>query len=89
MDDFYVYSTQKDHLDKLRLLLDKCRLYHIALNPTKCQMMVSHGVVLGHIVSRRGIATDEDKVKVILTLDPPQSVKEVQTFMNHGTHELL
>ena len=46
-------------------------------------MMVSHGVVLGHIVSRRGIATDEDKVKVILTLDPPQSVKEVQTFMGH------
>ena len=45
--------------------------------------MVSHGVVLGHIVSRRGIATNEDKVKVILTLDPPQTVKEVQTFMGH------
>ena len=45
--------------------------------------MVSHGVVLGHIVSRRGIAIDEDKVKVILTLEPPQSIKEVQTFMGH------
>ena len=45
--------------------------------------MVSHGVVLGHIVSRRGIATNEDKVKVILTLDPPQIVKEVHTFMGH------
>ena len=45
--------------------------------------MVSHGVVLGHIVSRWGIATDDDKVKVILTLDPPQTVKEVQTFMGH------
>ena len=45
--------------------------------------MVSHGVVLGHIVSKRGIATDEDKVKVILTLNPPQTVKEVQTFMVH------
>ena len=45
--------------------------------------MVSHGVVLGHIVSRRGIATDEDKVKVILSLEPPQSIKEVQTFMGH------
>ena len=45
--------------------------------------MVSHRVVMGHIVSRRGIAIDEDKVKVILTLDPPQFVKEVQTFMGH------
>ena len=45
--------------------------------------MVSHGVVLGHIVSRRGISTDEDNVKVILTLNPPQTVKEVQTLMGH------
>ena len=45
--------------------------------------MVSQGVVLGHIVSRRGIATDEDKVKVILILEPPQSIKEVQTFVGH------
>jgi len=43
--------------------------------------MVSHVVVLGHIVSRREIVTDDDKVKVILTLDPPQIVKEVQNFM--------
>ena len=83
MDDFYVYSTQEEHLDKLRLVLERCRLYRIALNLAKCQIMVSHGVVLGHIVSRRGIATDEDKVKVILSLQPPQSIKEVQTFMGH------
>ena len=75
MDDFYVYSTQKDHLDKLRLVYERCRLSGIALNPAKCQIMVSHGVVLGHIVSRRGIATDKDKDKVILTLNPPQTIK--------------
>ena len=83
MDDLCVYSTQKDHLDKLRLVLERCRLYRITLNPTKCQIMVSHGVVLGHIVSRWEIMIDDDKVKVILTLDPPQTVKEVQTFMGH------
>ena len=45
--------------------------------------MVSHGVVLGHIVSRRGIATDPDKVRVIQTLEPPRTAKEVQIFMGH------
>jgi len=45
--------------------------------------MVLHGVVLGHIVSRRGKATNQDKVKVILTLEAPQSIKEIQTFMGH------
>ena len=71
MDDFCIYSTQDDHIGKLRLVIERCRLYQIALNPSKCQIMVSHGVVLGHIVSRRGIVTDNDKVKVILTLEPP------------------
>ena len=45
--------------------------------------MVSHGVVLGHIVSRRGIAIDPDKVRVIQTLEPPRTAKEVQIFMGH------
>ena len=46
-------------------------------------MVVSHGVVLGHIVSRRGIAKDEDKVKVILTLDPPKRGKKCKPSTGH------
>jgi len=77
MDDFCIYSTQSEHMDKLRLVLERCRLYQIAHNPSKCQIMVSHGVVLGHIVFKRGIAADLDKVKVILRLEPPRSIKEI------------
>jgi len=72
MDNLCIYSTQDDHIDKLRLVLERCRLYQIALNPSKCQIMVCHGVVLGPIVSKRGITTDHDKVKVILNLEPPK-----------------
>jgi len=71
MDNLCIYSTQDDHIDKLRLALERCRLYQIALDPSKCQIMVSHGVVLGHIVSKRGITTTHDNVKVILNLEPP------------------
>ena len=45
--------------------------------------MVSHSVVLGQIISRREIATDPDKVRVIQTLEPPRIAKEVQIFMGH------
>jgi len=53
--------------------------------------MVSHRVVLGHIVPIRGILIDVDKVKVILNLEPPQIVKEVQNFMGHMNyyHKLM
>lgn len=64
-------------------MLEICRLYMIALNLAKCQIMVSHIVVLGHIVSIRGIGADEDKVKIHLILEPLQIFKEVQTFMGH------
>ena len=45
--------------------------------------MVRHGRILGHIVSRNGISTDLDKIKVITELPRPQTTKEVQSFMGH------
>ena len=38
----------------------------LSLNPEKCVFRVSSGALLGHIVSKDGIAVDPDKVKAIL-----------------------
>ena len=45
--------------------------------------MVKKGVVLEHVVSQRGIATHDDKVKAILDLEPPTNSKGVHVFMGH------
>ena len=45
--------------------------------------MVRQGKILGHIVSRNGISTDFEKIKIIVELPRPQNVKEVQSFMGH------
>ena len=42
--------------------------------------MVS-GLLLGHIVSRKGIEVDMDKVRVILTLLARTCVREVRGFL--------
>jgi len=81
MDDCCVNSTQKHHLDKLRLVIERCRSYRIALNPTNFLIMVYHEIVLEHIVFRRGIVTGDDKVMVIMTLDPLLTIKEVYKYM--------
>ena len=31
-----VYSSRADHFTHLQLCLEKCRLYRLSLNPTKC-----------------------------------------------------
>ena len=84
MDDLCVHSLSRaDHIEHLRLVFEKCRVYRICLNPDKCKFMVRQGKILGHIVSANGISTDEEKIKVIVELPRPIHAKGVQIFMGH------
>ena len=84
LDDLCVNSTWDEHLIRLEEVFKICRRYQISLNPLKCQFWVKHGVILGHIISKNGIATDTSKIKLILELPPPTTKKEVQRFMGHA-----
>ena len=46
--------------------------------------MVKQGIVLGHVVSSRGIEVDKAKVDTIQSLPYPTSVQEVHSFLGHG-----
>ena len=46
--------------------------------------MVQEGIVLGHIVSKRGIEVDKVKVELIENLPPPTSVKQIRSFLGHA-----
>ena len=82
MDDLCVYSLiRQQHIEHLRKVFEKCRLYRICLNPDKCVFMTRQGKILGHIVSANGISMDEDKIRIIVELPRPTNVREVQSFM--------
>jgi hypothetical protein len=49
-DDWIVFSLLKNHIECLRLMLDKCRQCQIALNLNKFILFSPFGVLLGHIV---------------------------------------
>jgi hypothetical protein len=36
LDDWTVFSLLKDHIETIRLILDRCRQYQISLNLNKC-----------------------------------------------------
>ena len=42
---------------------------------------MTSGVLLGHIVSKRGLEVDMEKVWAILTLAPPTCVREIRVFL--------
>ena len=55
------------------------------LNPTKCAFGVSAGKFLGFIVNNRGIKANPDKIKAVLDMPPPLSIKEVQRLIGRIT----
>ena len=55
MDDFSVLGDSLEScLHNLELVLTRCQEKKIVLNWGKCHCMVSQGMILGYIVSKRG-----------------------------------
>ncbi|CAN6544766.1 unnamed protein product [Malus baccata var. baccata] len=81
MDDFSIFGNSFDIcLDNLSLVLERCRETNLVLNWEKCHFMVKHGIVLGHLISSKGIKVDKAKIEVIVKLPPPTSVKNTLPF---------
>lgn len=47
--------------------------------------MVKEGIVLGHLVSKRGIHVYRGKIDVIKKLTPPTTVREIRSFLGHDS----
>ncbi|RDX74154.1 Retrovirus-related Pol polyprotein, partial [Mucuna pruriens] len=85
MDDFTVYAESFDAcLNNLSKVLKRCTDTNLVLNFEKCHFMVTEGIVLGHLVSNRGIEVDKAKIDVITSLPNPTSVQEVRSFLRHA-----
>ena len=50
----------------------------------KCHFMVNQGIVLGHIISKKGIEVDKVKIEIISKLPSPTNVKIVRQFLGHA-----
>ena len=82
MDVFIVCGDSFDNcLHNLTLVLQRFRETNLVLNSEKCHFMVEQGIVLGYVVSSRGIELDKDKVDTIQSLPYPISVQEVRSFL--------
>ncbi|XP_058776313.1 uncharacterized protein LOC131650626 [Vicia villosa] len=85
MDDFTVYGSSFDAcLNSLSLILERCIETNLVLNYEKCHFMVEQGIVLGHIISEKGISVDPAKIDVISTLPYPSCIREIRSFLGHA-----
>ncbi|CAN6721027.1 unnamed protein product [Malus baccata var. baccata] len=71
-------------LNNLTLILQRCIETNLVLNLEKCHFMVKQGIVLGHIISEKGIEVDKSKIDIVHHLPSPTSVREVRSFPGHA-----
>jgi hypothetical protein len=74
-DDWDVFSLLKNHIECLRLMLDKCKQCQVSMNLKKCILFSPFGVLLGHIVCKQGLLVDPSKIAIIVDLPPPTLVR--------------
>ena len=85
MDDITVYGGDfEECLTNLEAILQRCIEKNLVLNWEKCHFMVNQGIVLGHIISSRGIEVDKAKIELISKLPSPTNVKTVRQFLGHA-----
>ncbi|KAM1002854.1 hypothetical protein ACFX2C_003240 [Malus domestica] len=85
VDDFNVFGDSFDCcLNNFSLILKRCIETNLVLNWEKCHFMVNQGIVLGHIISKKGIEVDKSKIDLVRHLPSPTSVREVPSFLGHA-----
>lgn len=65
--------------------MQRCEEASLGLNwEKKCHFMIQEGIVLGHMISAKGIEVDKAKIQMIEKLSPPTSVKRIRNFLGHA-----
>ena len=78
MDDMLVKRKKGvQHEDDLNETFNTLRPYNMKLKAAKCTFGVSSGKFLGFMVSQREIEANPEKVKTILEMSSPKTIKEV------------
>ena len=73
LDDVMIFSKKREeHAFHLKQIFERCRKYGISLNPRKCVFPVIEGKLLGHVVSKKGISIDPERIKAIEQIPLPQ-----------------
>ena len=81
VDNLLVKSKDEaNHLDDLKETFSTLRQYNMKLNPTKCVFVITSRKLLGFMVSQQGIEENPNKVKAIIEVKSPKTMKEVQSL---------
>ena len=81
-DDILMYSRDEDvHKHHVELVLRCLWENAMVVNGGKCEFSVRRVAYLGHIISEKGVAVDDEKVEAMLDWPTPKNLKELRGFL--------
>jgi hypothetical protein len=84
VDDIVMKTRKADDLvSDLRVAFNCLRANGVKLNPEKCVFGVPRGMLLGYIVSQRGIEPNLEKFTALERMGPIRDLKGVQKVLGH------
>lgn len=87
LDDVLVPGKDfEDHLNKLRLVLERFRKANMTLNPSKCSFGFFEIAILGHVVNAMGVSPNPDTVKAIRDFPTPKKLKQLRSFVGLASY---
>ena len=83
LDDILIYSrTKEEHLQHIRLVLERLRQQKYYAKLKKCEFMKNELDFVGYVVSADGVKVQPSKVKHIEDFPPPTNTTDLRRF--HG-----
>ena len=87
LDDVIIPGKDfEDHLQNIRVVLERLRQAGLKLHPTKCHFGKKQVTFLGHIVSEDGVATDPQKISKVASWPVPISQHKVRQFLGLASY---
>lgn len=81
-DDILIYSkSYEQHLDHLRQVLTLLAENEWKVKASKCAFAQRSVHYLGHVISEKGVATDEEKIATIKDWPRPMDVKQLRSVL--------
>ena len=82
LDDILVTgTTEAEHMDNLRLVLQRLQNAGLKVNKQKCEFFRSSVTYLGHRIDRHGLHPTTEKVQAIRNAPNPTNVKELKAWL--------
>ncbi|CAK1583539.1 unnamed protein product [Parnassius mnemosyne] len=87
IDDLLVYGcSKKEHDERLKLVLDRCRKVNLKLNKNKCKFGLEEIRYLGHRITKKGLYPDNSHITAITNMPKPENKKDVERLLGLITY---